>query len=43
MEVFHQRTFSAGPVKTAEVNLVLQTRGLHHLAAITSGLNENGF
>ena len=43
IEVFHQRTFSAAPVKTAEVHLVLQTRGLDHLAVITGGLNANGF
>ncbi|HXA43996.1 MAG TPA: threonine ammonia-lyase [Candidatus Angelobacter sp.] len=43
MEVHHQRAFSAEPLQTAVVDVILQTRGLDHLTNIVGLLNKNGF
>jgi threonine dehydratase len=43
MEVHHQRAFSAEPLQTAVVDVILQARGLDHLTNIVGLLNKNGF
>jgi len=43
MEVHHQRAFSAEPLQTAVVDVILQTRGLDHLTNIVGLLIKNGF
>ncbi|HSY19010.1 MAG TPA: threonine ammonia-lyase [Candidatus Acidoferrales bacterium] len=43
MEVHHQRAFSTEPLQTAVVDVILQARGLDHLANIVGLLNKNCF
>jgi threonine dehydratase len=42
-EVHHQRAFTHLPVLSAEVELVLQTRGPEHVAEIVAALGQAGF
>jgi threonine dehydratase len=42
-EVHHQRAFSALPVQSVEVEVVLQTRDRQHLAAVIGALHAQGF
>ncbi len=43
VELHHQRAFSSLPLQLAEVEFVLQTRGLQHLQQIIDTLIERGF
>jgi threonine dehydratase len=43
VEIVHQRAFSQLPVQSAEVELVLQTRGLEHVHRIVGVLTEAGY
>jgi threonine dehydratase len=43
VEIHHQRTFSNLPVQSAEVELVLQTRGLAHMEKVLAALHTAGF
>jgi len=42
-EVHHQRAFTHQPVRSAEVDFVLETRGHEHVAQIIAALAEAGF
>jgi threonine dehydratase len=42
-EVHHQRAFTELPVQSAEVELVLQTRGADHIAEVLQALAAAGF
>ena len=42
-EVHHQRAFSTLPAQSVEVELVLQTRGHEHVAAVLQALRAQGF
>jgi threonine dehydratase len=42
-EVHHQRAFSALPVQSVEIEVVLQTRDRPHLAAVIEALRARGF
>lgn len=42
-EVHHQRTFTALPVQSAEVEFSLKTRDHQHIEDIISALSDNGF
>ena len=42
-EVHHQRAFSHLPIQSAEVDVVLQTRGHAHIVQILAALEEKGF
>ena len=42
-EVHHQRAFSHLPIQSAEVDVVLQTRGHEHIRQILAALDEKGF
>ncbi len=42
-EVHHQRAFTALAVQNVEIELVLQTRGPGHLAAVLDALHQAGF
>ena len=42
-EVHHQRAFSHLPIQSAEVDVVLQTRGHAHIKQILAALEEKGF
>ena len=42
-EVHHQRAFSHLPIQSAEVDLVLQTRGHEHIRQILAALEAKGF
>jgi len=42
-EVHHQRAFTHQPVRSAEVDFVLETRGHEHVAQIIEALAEAGF
>lgn len=42
-EVHHQRAFSTLPVQSVEVDFVLQTRDLSHLASVIEALRAQGF
>jgi threonine dehydratase len=42
-EVHHQRAFSHLPIQSAEVDVVLQTRGHTHIQQILGALKERGF
>jgi threonine dehydratase len=43
MEVYHQRTFSALPVKSADLDIVMETRDKAHVREILSQLTVAGF
>jgi threonine dehydratase len=43
VEVFHHRHFTTLPVKTAEVEFVLKTRGLEHFGQILDNLSQAGY
>jgi threonine dehydratase len=43
VEVHHQRAFTNLPLRAAEVQLVLQTRGVTHMQAILESLETAGF
>jgi len=43
VDVFHHRAFASVPVASAEVEFVLQTRGLDHVALIRKRLTEAGY
>lgn len=43
VEVHHQRLFQDVPVKMAEIDVILETRGTRHLAQITKTLTGAGF
>jgi threonine dehydratase len=42
-EVHHQRAFTRLPVQSAEVDFVLETRGMDHVQQILAALNAAGF
>jgi threonine dehydratase len=42
-EVHHQRAFTRLPVQSAEVDFVLETRGMEHVQQILAALNAAGF
>ncbi|MNY77229.1 threonine dehydratase [compost metagenome] len=42
-EVHHQRAFTLLAAQNVEIELVLQTRGRDHLAAVLAALREAGF
>jgi len=42
VEVLHQRTFVSLPLQSAEVEFILQTRGLPHMRAVVEGLRAEG-
>jgi threonine dehydratase len=41
--VHHQRAFTALPVRSVEVDFVLQTRGPEHIVEVIERLNAAGF
>jgi threonine dehydratase len=43
VEVHHQRAFGTVPLKSAEVELVLETRGREHLREVVAALAEAGY
>ncbi len=43
IEVHHQRAFTLLPVRSVEVDFVLQTRGHAHIEALIAALNAAGF
>lgn len=43
IEIHHQRMFSDLPVKSADVDVVIETRNAGHIQQIRSALNESGF
>ena len=43
VEVQHQRAFSKLPLQSAEVDLVIETRGLPHLEAILEKIKSSGY
>lgn len=43
VQISHQRTFTHLPIQIADVELVLQTRGMDHLQHIVSELQKSGF
>ena len=43
LEVSHQRSFGKVPLRTAEVEFVLHTRGAEHLPEITAALAAKGY
>jgi threonine dehydratase len=43
VEVWHQRTFTRLPLESAEVDLMLETRGLAHVRSVCEKLAEGGF
>jgi len=43
IEVKHQRAFTNLPLQSAEVEFVLQTRGLEHLKRVISELSLAGY
>ena len=43
VEVHHQRAFTKLPLQSAEVELVIETRGLSHLRAILETLDNSGY
>ena len=43
MEVHHQRTFSALPVKSADLDIVMETRDANHVRDLVSKLTAAGF
>jgi len=43
VEVHHQRSFTVAPLRSAEVELVLQTRGLAHMNEIRDRLDQAGY
>jgi len=43
VEVHHQRSFTAVPLRSAEVELILQTRGLPHMREILERLAKAGY
>ena len=43
VEVHHQRAFTKLPLQSAEVELVIETRGLSHLHAILETLDNSGY
>ena len=43
VEVHHQREFSCLPLKSADLELVLMTRGLNHLQQIIEVLTKAGY
>lgn len=42
-EVHHQRAFTMLAAQNVEIELVLQTRGREHLAAVLAALRADGF
>jgi threonine dehydratase len=42
-EVHHQRAFTMLAAQNVEIELVLQTRGREHLAAVLAALRQSGF
>ncbi|MSP83263.1 MAG: threonine ammonia-lyase [Alphaproteobacteria bacterium] len=43
MEVYHQRTFSALPVKSADLDIVMETRDMAHVRELSAKLTAAGF
>jgi threonine dehydratase len=43
VEVQHQRLFAAGPIRTTEVELAVETMDGDHAAALVRALEENGY
>nr|HMS44970.1 ACT domain-containing protein [Alphaproteobacteria bacterium] len=43
IEIHHQRMFSDLPVKSADVDVVIETRNAGHIQQIRNALNEGGF
>jgi threonine dehydratase len=43
VEVQHGRAFSRLPAKSAELEVIVETRGPDHLREIVNGLTANGF
>jgi threonine dehydratase len=43
MEVYHQRTFSALPVKSADLDIVMETRDMAHVRELVAKLTAAGF
>ncbi|MBA4392517.1 MAG: threonine ammonia-lyase [Desulfobacca sp.] len=43
VEVHHQRAFTSLPLQSAEVEIILQPRGIPHLREIISGLYQAGY
>jgi threonine dehydratase len=43
VEVSHQRAFTHAPLKSAEVQFVLQTRGLSHMQDVLAALSRAGY
>lgn len=43
MEVYHQRTFSALPVKSADLDIVMETRDMTHVRDLMNKLTSAGF
>jgi threonine dehydratase len=43
VEVYHQRAFTNLPLQSAEVEFVIQTRGLPHLDAVLKALRSSGY
>lgn len=43
IQISHQRTFTHLPIQIAEVELVLQTRGVEHVQQIVRELQQDGF
>jgi threonine dehydratase len=43
VEVFHQRSFTKLPVRSAELQVIVQTRGPEHVRAMVARLNGAGF
>jgi threonine dehydratase len=43
VQISHKRTFTHLPIQIADVELVLQTRGMDHLQQIVSQLQKSGF
>jgi threonine dehydratase len=42
-EVHHQRAFTTLAAQNVEIELVLQTRGREHIAAVLHALHDSGF
>lgn len=43
VEVFHHRAFTSAPLQSAQVEFVLQTRGMEHVEQILAALNTAGY
>jgi threonine dehydratase len=43
VEIFHQRLFSEVPVKLADLDVVCETRDMHHVEEIMAKMTEAGF